>query len=280
MTSLLPPRDWTDIHWPEIARRRCGALDRGVAAGGDRAAWPAFACRDRRHDRRGLSGAGPRTAAAGNSRDISADTADRDFHRTHPLSRHADAADRGGAQGLDGARRERRARRRQKTGDGHEPWRQQCRDEPCRAGSARASRASRGHHGLVALRHAGRIILGGRIAPRHPWRRGRNLDHAGALSAACSPTERSPISGPAASRWKSNIAGFRRIGRRRSRGRPRTFIPAAPPATPHWPRRKKANACSITARMLSASCLPMSTSSIRRRFPMPRRATILLTNLQ
>ena len=90
---------------------------------------------------------------------------------------------------LDGARRERRARRHQETGDGHQPWRQQRRDEPGRAGSARASRPARGDHELVALRHAGRIVLGGRIAPRHPWRRGRNLDHAGALSASMCATD-------------------------------------------------------------------------------------------
>ena len=63
MTSTLPPRDWTDIHWPDISGGRCGALDRGVAAGGDRAAWPASAARHRRHDRRGLSGAGARAVA-------------------------------------------------------------------------------------------------------------------------------------------------------------------------------------------------------------------------
>ena len=63
MTSPAPPRDWTDIRWPDFAGRRRGALDRGAAAGGDRAARPAFAARDRRHDRRGLSGAGARAAA-------------------------------------------------------------------------------------------------------------------------------------------------------------------------------------------------------------------------
>ena len=44
--------------------------------------------------------------------------------------------------------------------------------------------------------------------------------------------QRSPISARAASRWRRIIAGSRRIGRRRSPGRPRTFIPAAPPAMP------------------------------------------------
>ena len=66
MTSPFPPRDWTAIHWPEIAAGCGGAVDRGVAAGGDRTARPAFAARHRRHDRRGLSGAGA-GAVAGNA---------------------------------------------------------------------------------------------------------------------------------------------------------------------------------------------------------------------
>ena len=63
MTSPVPPRDWTDIHWPDIAGSRGRALDRGAAAGGHRAAWPAFAARNRCPDRRGLSGAGARNVA-------------------------------------------------------------------------------------------------------------------------------------------------------------------------------------------------------------------------
>jgi creatinine amidohydrolase len=81
------------------------------------------------------------------SRDLPAAAAGRDFHRAYRLSGHADAADRSRAEDLDGARRKRRARRHQKAGDGHEPWRQQRGDDAGRAGSARATRASRGHHG-------------------------------------------------------------------------------------------------------------------------------------
>ena len=49
---MTPPRDWTAIHWPDIAKAGCGALDRGIAAGGDRAARPASAAAYRRADRR------------------------------------------------------------------------------------------------------------------------------------------------------------------------------------------------------------------------------------
>ena len=60
-------------------------------------------------------------------------------------------------------------------------------------------------------------------------------------------TKRSPIFVPRASRWRRIIAGSPRTGQRRSRGRPRTFTQAAPPAMPRRPPRKKAIVCSITA---------------------------------
>ena len=106
MTSAIPPRDWTDIHWPEIAGRRAGALDCGPAAGGNRTAWPAFAV-----------GTDVMIAQAylARVRELLPETipatflpaaAGRDFHRAHRLSGHADAADRSGAEELDGARRQ------------------------------------------------------------------------------------------------------------------------------------------------------------------------------
>ncbi len=127
------------------------------------------------------------------SRDVPSASAGRDFHRAHRLSGHADAADRSGAEELDGARRKRRARRPQEAGHGDEPRRQQRGHEPCRAGSARATWASRRHHGLVPLRRAGGIVLRARIAPRHSWRRRRDIDHAGALPPSTCATRRSPI---------------------------------------------------------------------------------------
>ncbi len=236
-------------------------MDCGLAAGGDRAARPASAPRHRRHDCAGLSGAGARASARHHSGDIPSAAAGRDFHRAYRLSGHADAANGGGAEDLDGAWRERRARRHQKTGDGHQPRRQQRGDEPCGAGSACAIRTSRCHHGMVSLRRAGGIIFSGRIASRHPWWRGRDIDHAGAISANTCGAKRSPIFVPPASRWKRIIAGSRRTGRRRLRGRPRIFTPAAPPAMPRRPRRRRASACSITARARSANCLPRSITS-------------------
>ena len=71
------------------------------------------------------------------------------------------------------------------------------------------------------------LFSGGRIAPRHSRRRGRDLDHAGALSAARATRKTSRIFVPPASRWKRTIAGSPRTGRRRLPGRRRTFIRAA-----------------------------------------------------
>ena len=116
--------------------------------------------------------------------DLPAAAAGRDLHRAHRLSGHADAV---------------RPNRRCETG-----WRSAT--SVARAGikklvmvtshggnsaamtlvaqDLRAQHGlARGHHRLVALRRAGGIVLGGRIAPRHSRRRGRDLDHAGALSA-------------------------------------------------------------------------------------------------
>ncbi len=104
-------------------------------------------------------------------------------------------------------------RRHPQAGDGDQPWRQQRGDVAGGAGSARPSRAARGHHELVALRRAGWIVFRGRTASRHSWRRGRDVDHAGALSAHRAARKRSPIFVPPASRWRRNFAGSRRIGR-------------------------------------------------------------------
>ena len=138
----------------------------------------------------------------------------------------------------------------------HQPWRQQRGDDAGRAGSARASRTVRRHDVLVALRRTGRTVPGGRIAPRHSWRRGRNLDHAGAISA---------------SRCASDaIADFRRAQHRDGEEISLAFD-AAPGAVRlagagsspkrrrsamrRWPPRTRASGCSIMARARSANCL-------------------------
>ena len=213
MTSTVPPRDWTEIHWPDIASGRRRALDRGAAAGGDRTARPASAAGNRRPDRRGLSGAGARAVACSAPRHLSARAAGRHLHRAYRLSRHADAADRRRIEGMDGDRRERRAIRHPQAGDGDEPWRQQRGDVAGGAGSARASSDARGHHELVSLRRAGWIVfrrrdrgmafMAARPRRRSCWR---------AIRRACG-RKRSPIFVPPASRWRRNFAGSRRIGR-------------------------------------------------------------------
>ena len=272
MTSAIPPRDWTDIHWPDIAgaepARWIAVLPLAATeqhgphlpVGTDVMIAQAYLARVRELLCRHHSG------------DVPSPSAGRDFHRAHRLSRHADAADRNRAEELDGARDERRARRRQEACHGYQPWRQQRGHDPCGAGSARNMRASRRHHGMVSLRCAGGIVFSGRIASRHPRRRGRDIDHAGAISAARAQRRDRRFSLPPVSRWKRIIAGFPRTGRHRSPGRPRTFIRAAPPAMPRRHPRRKASFCSIMARARSANCSPTSTNSIRKTLPTARRA--------
>jgi creatinine amidohydrolase len=77
---------------------------------------------------------------------------------------------------------------------------------------------------------------------------------------------------PQALRWKRIIAGLPRTGQRRSRGRPRIFTAAALPAMRRRPPRKKACACSITVQRRSANCSPMSINSIPPRLAPARTA--------
>ena len=261
MISNAPPRDWTDIRWAEVRGGRCGAVDRGAAAGGDRAAWPAFAARHRRHDRARPIWRG----CASFCRQIFPATflpvqPVGHFHRAYRFSGHADAADRGRAEGLDGARRQRRTRRRQEARDGDQPWRQQRRDDAGRAGSARAARHACGHDKLVALRRAGRFVFRRGIAPRHSWRRGRNLDHAGALPRACAHRRDRRFPPPAIAMEQE----FRWL----SAQRPAPFAwqaqdlhPSGAVGDATQASAEKGERCSITAPARSANCLKTSITS-------------------
>src|SRR5712671_3577070 len=93
-------------------------MDRRSAAGSHRAARSAFAGRYRCHDHAGLPCPGVRASLRQHSSDVPSASAGRDFDRTHWLSGHADATDRGCAEDLDGAWRMRRPRRHQKAGHG------------------------------------------------------------------------------------------------------------------------------------------------------------------
>ena len=273
MTSTVPPRDWTEIHWPDIASSRRRALDRGAAAGGDRTARPASAAGNRRPDRRGLSGAGARAVACRTSRHLSAAAAGRHFHRAYRLSGHADAADRGRAEGMDGDRRKRRASRHPEAGDGDQPWRQQRGDVAGGAGSARASsdcswspragRASarrmdcfprkKSRHGI----HGGAVETSIMLA-RYPQQRAQGSDRRFSSHQHRDGEEISLALGASAGRP--------------SRGRRRICTKAARSATPPRPPRRRANDCSITARARSANCSMTSTNSIRNCFVVSHEA--------
>ena len=74
-------------------------------------------------------------------------------------------------------------------------------------------RTSRGHHELVALRRAGWIVFRGRdCVTAFMAARSRRRSCWRAIRTVCG-RKRSPIFVPPASRWRKNFAGSRRIGR-------------------------------------------------------------------
>ena len=144
---MTPPRDWTAIHWPDIAKE-------------DAARWIAvlpLAATEQHGPHLPL-----RTdvliaeAYLARVRELLPDSIPATFlpieeigisteHTDYPG--YADAVGRCRAEDLDGDRRKRGARRHQKTGDGHQPRRQQRGDDHRRAGFARAIRPARGDDG-------------------------------------------------------------------------------------------------------------------------------------
>ena len=184
MTSLLPPRDWTDIHWPEIAT--AGAA-RWIAVlplaateqhgphlplGTDVMIAQAYLARVREL----LPGNIPATFLPLQPVGISTEHIDYPGTLTLPTEvalktwmALGESVARAGIKKLVMV-----------TSHGGNSAAM----TPCGAGSARAIRTSRRHHGMVSLRRAGGIVFSGRIASRHPWRRGRDIDHAGAISAS------------------------------------------------------------------------------------------------
>ena len=90
---MLPPLDWADIHWPAISRDDAARWIAVLPLAATEQHGPHLPLETDVMIGRRLYGTGARTAAAEHSRDISAHAAGRDFHRTHPFSGHADAAD-------------------------------------------------------------------------------------------------------------------------------------------------------------------------------------------
>ena len=261
MTSPTPPRDWTEIHWPDIAaagRSRWIAVLPLAATeqhgphlplGTDVMIGEAYLARVREL----LPATLPVTFLP--LQPVGISTEHIDYPGTLTLS------DRGRAERVDGARRKRRARRHQKTRDRDEPWRQQRCDDAGRAGSARATWAFGGDHELVALRRAGRIVLGRRTAPRHPWRRGRNLDHAGAISGnGAQGSDRRFSSHQHRDRKGISLAVDAAAGAVCLAGAGSARRAALPAMRPRPPQRR-ASSCSITAPARSANCSPTSITS-------------------
>ena len=219
MTSTVPPRDWTDIHWPEIAST---AAARWIAVlplaateqhgphlpvGTDVMIAEAYLARVRELL--------PRLR----SRDLPAGAAGRDFHRAHRLSGHADAADRGRAEDLDGARRKCRARRDPEivmvTSHGGNS-----------AAMTLVAQDLRAQHGLLAVTTSwSRFGSPEELFAAEELRHGI---HGGAVETSIMLARyphsvrrrRSPISAPSIA-MEQRIAGFRRSAPRRSPGRRR-----------------------------------------------------------
>ena len=104
------------------------------------------------------------------------------------------------------------------------------------------------------------LFSGGRTAPRHPWRRGRNLDHAGAISAA--------VRQDAIIDFRPSSIAMEKDHRWLSAHRPAPFAwqaqdlhgsGAVGDAT--QASAEKGESCSITAPARSANCLRMSITS-------------------
>ena len=235
------------------------ALDRGLAAGGDRAARPAFAGRHRRHDRAGLSGAGARTSPRHilstflPFQPVGISTEHIDYPGTLTLPTEVAIKD-WMALGESVARAGIKKLVMVTSHGGNSAamtWSRRI------CGPARDSR---GHHGLGPLRRAGGIVFRGRTASRHSWRRGRNLDHAGAISGH--------VRKDAIADFRPTSIAMEQEFRWLSAHRPAPFAwqaqdlhtsGAAGDATK--PPRRWANSCSITAPARSANCLPRSINS-------------------
>ncbi len=267
MTSAVPPRDWTDIHWPDIS-------------GADVARWIAVLplAATEQHGPHLPLGTDVMIAQAylERVRELLPDSVPVTFLPVQPIGISTEHIDYPGTLTLPTETAlkkwmaigdQRRARRHQKACAGDKPRRQQRRHDLGRARFARGIRRSRGHHRLVALRRAGRIVLGRGIASRHSRRRGRNIDHAGAISASGAQRRDRGFPFRGHCDGKEIIAGFPRIGRRRSPGRRRTFIQPARSATRRRHPRRKAGNCSITARPRFVNCSPISINSIRQALP-------------
>ena len=252
MTSMLPPRDWTDIHWPDIS-------------GAGPARWIAVLplAATEQHGPHLPVGTDVMIAQAylARVRELLADTIPATFLPLQPVGISTEHIDYPGTLTLP-------------TEIALKTW-MALGESVARAGlkklvmvtshggnSAAMSLVAQdlrakygllvGHHRMVALRCAGGIVSGGRIASRHSWRRGRDLDHAGAIPAAGAQRRDRRFSSRRASRWKRIIAGFPRTGRRRSHGRPRIFTPsgAAGDATQASAEKGEQPARSRRARVL------------------------------
>ena len=266
MASTVPPRDWTEIHWPDIARTDAARWIAVLPLAATEQHGPhlpletdvligeAYLARVREL----LPAALPVTFLPLQPVGISTE------HIDYPG--HADAADRRRVEGVDRDRRERRALRNPQAGDGDQPRRQQCGDVAGGAGSARASSDARRHHELVSLWHTGWIVFRRRDAAWHSWRRDRDVDHAGALSAERAEGSNRRFSphqyrhGEKISLALGASAGPLRVADAGPASK------AARSATPPKPPRRRASNCSITARARSANCSMTSTNSIRNCF--------------
>ena len=238
-------------------------MDRGAAAGGDRAARPASAARHRRDDRAGLSCAGARASARRHCRrhscplqPVGISTEHIDFPGTLTLSTEAalkswmalgDSVARAGIKKLVMV-----------TSHGGNSAAMTLVAQDLRA----QLRASRGHHrhGRASARrrdcfrqkNCATAFMAARSKPRSCW---RDISEHVRTRQDRRFSLRQHRDGKGLSLAFRAPAGAVRLAGAGSSSK------AARSAMRRWPRRKKASGCSITARARSANCSPTSINS-------------------
>ena len=280
MTSPVPPRDWTEIHWSEIAKADAARWIAVLPLAATEQHGPhlpletdiligeAYLARVREL----LPAALPVTFLP--VQPIGISTEHIDFparRRCRPASRLKEWMAIGESAARIG---------HPQAGDRDQPWRQQRGDVAGRAGFARASSDARRHHQLVSLRHPGRIVFGRRdrgtafmaARPRRRscWR---------AIRSTCA-TRPSPISVPPASPWRRNFAGCRRTGRSPFAWQTQDLHRQRRGGRCHQGHRREGRSdCSITPRARSANCSTTSTNSISNCFFVNHKARHLSVSI-
>ena len=266
MASPVPPRDWTDIHWPDIERSEAARWIAVLPLAATEQHGPHLPL-----ETDVLIG----EAYLARVRELLPADAPVTFLPLQPVGVSTEHIDFPGTQTLpvDVALKEWTAIGESVARSGVRKLVMVTSHGGNSAAMSLVAQELRAHHRLLVVTTnwsrfgaPDGLFSDGGIAPRHPWRRRRDFDHAGAISAQraergdrrFSPREHrhgeeiSLALGASARALCVADAGFAR--KRRGRRRHQGF------------RGEGRTSCSITARARSANCSTMSTNSIRNCF--------------